>query len=560
MPHAPSLTRLLRSPLRGGTRRPAGTALVAMGCAAGLLAASGSPSASAAPSVASAWSAPARPAAAAPAARADDGPRAVAAQDDARAVLRETTPLTREDALVATDTVLDPDGTSHVRLARSHDGLEVVAGDVVVHQDGDGRSVSVSGDVPAIDVPGTPGVTAPEAAMTAADEVGLPGATVRPELVVLARPGGARLSWQVDVTGRHADGTPSGDRVFVDATSGDVLEQWPTVLPETGSGNGVYSGSVTLDTRLEDDGRYSLVDTDRGATRTLDNTGAGSATLFLDADNSWGNGRRSGRQSAGVDVHWGTARTWDYYLDQHGRSGIGGDGVGARGIVHDGPYVNAYWDDACFCMRYGDGAPRQGFGPVVSLDVVGHEMTHGVTSRTAGLVYRGESGGLNEATSDIMGASVEFHAENATDRGDYVIGEEIFLDRNPARNFIRRMDRPSADGGSQDCRNRRTSRIDVHYSSGPANHFFYLLSEGSGRKRVDGVRYNSPTCDGSTVRGIGREKAEQIWFRALTVYMVPRTDYADARRATVRAATDLYGTGSVEVSRVRGAWSAVRVR
>jgi Zn-dependent metalloprotease len=91
------------------------------------------------------------------------------------------------------------------------------------------------------------------------------------------------------------------------------------------------------------------------------------------------------------------------------------------------------------------------------------------------------------------------------------------------------------------------------------NHFFYLLAEGSGAKVIGGLQHSSPTCDGSTVAGIGRDKAEQVWYRALTVYMTSGTDYAGARAATVSAASDLYGAGSVEAKAVAAAWKAVSV-
>ena len=101
--------------------------------------------------------------------------------------------------------------------------------------------------------------------------------------------------------------------------------------------------------------------------------------------------------------------------------------------------------------------------------------------------------------------------------------------------------------------------LDVHYSSGVANHFAYLLAEGSGAKTVGGVAHSSPTCDGSTVTGIGRDRLGEIWYRALTVYMTSSTDYADARTATLAAAKDLYGEGGAEYAAVAAAWSAVGV-
>ena len=137
-----------------------------------------------------------------------------------------------------------------------------------------------------------------------------------------------------------------------------------------------------------------------------------TGTLFTDADNAWGTGSNSNRQTAAVDADFGVGATWDFYKNTFGRNGIKNDGKGARSLVHVGTnWVNASWSDTCFCMRYGDG-DGVSYGPLVSLDVAGHEMTHGVTSATAGLAYRRESGGLNESTSDVMGTMVEFTAEH----------------------------------------------------------------------------------------------------------------------------------------------------
>ncbi|MFB7755336.1 M4 family metallopeptidase, partial [Streptomyces sp. NPDC056121] len=103
-------------------------------------------------------------------------------------------------------------------------------------------------------------------------------------------------------------------------------------------------------------------------------------------------------------------------------------------------------------------------------------------------------------------------------------------------------------------------RLDVHYSSGVANHFFYLLSEGSGAKTINGVSYNSPTSNGASLAGIGRAKAEQIWYKALSTYMTSTTNYAAARTATLQAAGDLYGANSAEQQAVAATWSAVNVK
>ncbi|WP_448700723.1 M4 family metallopeptidase, partial [Streptomyces avidinii] len=193
-----------------------------------------------------------------------------------------------------------------------------------------------------------------------------------------------------------------------------------------------------------------------------------------------------------------------------------------------------------------------------STDVAAHEMTHGLTSVTGNMTYSGEPGGLNEATSDIMAAAVEFYANNPQDVGDYLVGEKI--DINGDGTPLRYMDKPSKDGSSKDSWYSGLGGIDVHYSSGPANHWYYLASEGSGAKVINGVSYNSPTADGLPVTAIGRDAASKIWFRALTVgYFKSNTNYADARVQTLKAAADLYGQGSTIYNNVANAWAGIAV-
>ncbi len=460
--------------------------------------------------------------------------------------------------LTVRDAVIDANGASHVRFDRTYRGLPVVGGDFVIHQSAAGSYRSVSGRNLASLTRGIrPTVSAKSAAAVAGRSVSFAKSQAAPELVMLATMKTPSLAWRVDVTGTNPDGSPAGEYVFVNARSGKILTHWPSIQTETGSGTGIFVGTVPLDTTLSG-GSYRMIDPVRGNNETHNGSYASGAPVFTDADNVWGTGSNTNAQSAGVDAHYGIAKTWDFYKSTYGRNGIANNGVGAKSYVHDGAYVNASWSDACFCMKYGDGDGTT-YLPLVELDVAGHEMTHGVTSRSANLVYRAESGGLNEATSDIMGTMVEFYAANASDVPDYVIGEEIFVNYNPATNYIRRMDKPSSDGASQDCWSSRTKRVDVHYSSGPANHFFYLLSEGSGAKTINGIAHNSPTCNGSTLTGIGRAAAGAIWYRALTVYMTSSTNYAGARVATVNAATDLYGATSTQVAAVKAAWSAVSV-
>ncbi|PPS81828.1 M4 family metallopeptidase [Streptomyces sp. MH60] len=520
-------------------------------------------------------------AALAPGASAAGRPTPAAALDHAAAALSDhaaALDLTDAQDTEVRDVILDEDGTQHVRYDRTYRQLPVLGGDFVVHlaPDGGFRGADRATDTPLSLPTVTPKLSAPRAAGLAANALRAanPGEllkrlTAKSELVVDALHGAPKLAWRTDAAALDSLGNPVARTVLTDAGTGARIDSWDTVESVSGDGKSLYGGTVPLET-TRNGSSYQLKDATRGGTYTGDAEHQtdlclltlclvrAPATLFTDADNHWGTGKADDRASAAVDAQYGTDATWDYYADVHGRSGIAGDGKGSYNRVHYGTrYNNAFWDDGCFCMTYGDGDGTT-FGPLVSLDVAGHEMSHGVTSKTAALTYSGESGGLNEATSDIFGALVEWHADNSADPGDYLIGEKVVRD-GFGRNALRSMDRPSRDGSSADCWSTSLGDLDVHYSSGVANHFAYLLAEGSGARTVGGVAYDSPTCDGSTVSGIGRDRLGDIWYRALTVYMTSSTDYAGARAATLRAAGDLYGADGAEYAAVGAAWSAVGV-
>ncbi|MEV0373688.1 M4 family metallopeptidase [Streptomyces sp. NPDC050636] len=467
--------------------------------------------------------------------------------------------LGAKEKLVVKDVTKDADGTTHTRYERTYDGLPVLGGDLVVHQSKGGALKGVTKAVRAqLKVAGTTAKVKPAAAEAKAVKSAQAhgskqtAAAKAPRKVVWAADGTPVLAYETVVGGLQDDGTPNELHVITDATTGAKIFEYQGI--ENGTGNSQYSGKVTLGTAPS----YTLTDTGRGNHKTYDlNHGSsGTGTLFSDADDVWGDGTPQNVQTAGVDAHFGAALTWDYYKNVHGRSGIRGDGVGAYSRVHYGNnYVNAFWSDSCFCMTYGDGSGNA--NPLTSIDVAAHEMTHGVTSATANLTYSGESGGLNEATSDIFASATEFNANNPSDVGDYLIGEKI--DINGDGTPLRYMDKPSKDGASKDSWYSGIGNIDVHYSSGVANHFFYLLSEGSGPKDINGVHYDSPTSDNLPVPGIGRANAEKVWFKALTQYMSSNTNYAAARTATLSAAADLFGQGSATYNTVANTWAAVNV-
>ncbi|TJZ46087.1 peptidase M4 [Streptomyces piniterrae] len=470
--------------------------------------------------------------------------------------------LGAKEKLVVKDVSKDADGTTHTRYERTYDGLPVLGGDLVVHQSKGGTLKGVTKAVRAqLKVASTTAkikpATAEAKAVKSAQARGSKQteAAKAPRKVVWAADGTPVLAYETVVGGLQDDGTPNALHVITDASTGAKIFEYQAI--ENGVGNSKYSGKVTIGTSGSAP-NFTMTDATRGNHKTynLNHGSSGTGSLFTDADDTWGDGTAQNAQTAGVDAAYGAQETWDYYKTVHGRSGIRGDGVGAYSRVHYGnSYVNAFWDDGCFCMTYGDGSGNA--NPLTSIDVAGHEMTHGVTAATADLTYSGESGGLNEATSDIFGTAVEFYANNAADPGDYLIGEKINI--NGDGTPLRYMDKPSKDGASADYWSSNVGDKDVHYSSGVANHFFYLLSEGSGPKDIGGVHYDSPTFDKLPVPGIGRANAEKVWFKALTQYMSANTNYAAARTATLKAAADLFGQDSPTYNTVANTWAAVNV-
>ncbi|WP_176985388.1 MULTISPECIES: M4 family metallopeptidase [unclassified Streptomyces] len=469
--------------------------------------------------------------------------------------------LGAKEKLVVKDVVRDTDGTTHTRYERTYAGLPVLGGDLVVHTAKSGKTEGVTRATTSAIKPAslTPRISAAHAekqAVTAAKTLGSATSSANgARKVIWAGSGTPVLAYETVVGGLQDDGTPNQLHVITDAATGEKLFQYQGI--ETGVGNTQYSGKVDL-TSTQAGSSYTLTDGTRGGHKTynLDHGSDGTGKLFSQDSDTWGDGKVSNAATAAADAAYGAQETWDFYKKTFNRSGIKNDGVGAYSRVHYGnAYVNAFWDDSCFCMTYGDGTKDA--APLTSLDVAGHEMSHGVTSHTAGLEYSGESGGLNEATSDIFGTGVEFYANNSTDVGDYLIGEKI--DINGDGSPLRYMDKPSKDGGSADYWSADVGDKDVHYSSGVANHFFYLLAEGSGAKKINDVSYDSPTKDGSKVTGIGRDKALQVWYKALTTYFTSKTDYKAAREGTLKAATDLYGADSAEAKTVAAAWTAVGV-
>src|SRR4249919_1509843 len=307
------------------------------------------------------------------------------------------------DRFVVRDVIVDRNGTEHVRLDRTYRGLPVIGGDVVVHsRNGQLRSISQT-----LKTSGRPDVTPAISASRAITEAGARFGTgfngmPRSHLVIYARGASPVLAHEVLFSGFKADQTPTDMHYIIDARSGRVLDKWDTVetarpggggttcsgiTGATGTGKTLFSGSVAITTEKCSSGTYQMKDDSRGGGYTTDLGGrtSGTGTLVTDADNVWGNSSTSDAATVAADAHYGVAQTWDYYKNVHGRNGIANDGKGALSRVHYGRnYVNAFWSDFCFCMTFGDGDNGVHYNPLIALDVAGHEMSHGVTSHTAG--------------------------------------------------------------------------------------------------------------------------------------------------------------------------------
>ncbi len=442
--------------------------------------------------------------------------------------------------------------------------------------------------------------------------------------VLGGRPAAAHVwAYQVDVFTRNAEDGITDMRLIIDAATGAVLKKLtnlqtqaaPEVLlpgtPAKGSGMGQYVGNVTLDTTQAEDGTFGLRDGTRGslpnpyflAYENIDLTGIttfweihtpenwGWLSLYAGKTaNLWGDGfpfmdfpheGDGNGETAAVDAHFGLGLTWDMYRNVFGREGLDGEGTTPFAQVHirnpgtGMKFDNAMWSNNLYGMFFGDGTyyPDTTFPPdspmpgnpmgmmsLTELDIAGHELSHGLTFSTAGLIYSGESGGLNEASSDIMGTLVEAYANRPAGQDDTIpdYGTDWLMgSRTRPSGPLRYMRKPSRDHLSADNWYEGLDWMEVHYSSGPMNRCFYYLAQGASASVLDET--HSDYLPGG-MDGIGNDKAGRIWFKALTEFMTPTTTYVQAGECMLEAAAELYGAASPEAQAVRNALTAINVQ
>jgi len=468
----------------------------------------------------------------------------------------------------------------HERADQYHRGVRVFGGDVA-RQLENGVLISVFGTLyPSIDLDTNPRVTASDARAIVEKRSGAAmGRSRQPELVVLPHHGSFRLAWRM-----RAASASDIRQYFLDARDGAIVLEYSdrrTQVPQTsvGTARGVLGDSKKISVSPGGAGFVTSDALRPPSLRTYDMQGDwrrvidylnGNVTLSTndlagDADNEWTDG-------AVGDAHVYTGWTYDYYFKRFNRAGLDNANIPIVSLVHPVRrievfdlidvvpdfFVNAFYAGDGV-MVYGVGLPAGTLlGEQVwdflsgSLDVVAHELTHGVTEYTSNLIYRNESGALNESFSDMMGTSAEFFFQQpggASRQADYSIGEDVIRPGG-----IRSMSNPAAFGDPDHYSTRFRGSEDnggVHINAGIPNQVFYLAIEG-------GVNRTS----GRSVEGVGagnREQIEKVFYRAFTQLLPSDATFAVARAATLQSARDLYGGGSPAERAVQQAWTAVGV-
>jgi len=352
-------------------------------------------------------------------------------------------------------------------------------------------------------------------------------------------------------------------KVFhINAGTNEKIREYDNIQESLEPGIGVKGDTKQIDATVSGASHQMLSPDNRQITYDAQNGQKLPGTLFTDTDGTWNSpGRTSPGQPAGVDAHYNANVTDDYYQAIFGRNSLDDQGMQMISSAHfANDYNNAFWNGTQ--ITYGDGDGTTTFRELSGgLDVTTHEFTHGVTEFTSGLVYRNESGALNESFSDMMGNSSEyFAAQNNLDpaaRPDWQIGEDVYLGATKVPGF-RNMADPAEDGDPDHYSERYTGKADnggVHTNSGIPNHAYYLAVNGgrnAGEKR--GHDHTGPR-----VTGIGLADAEQVFYTGFTS-LPSRATMSDARQATVAAAVALYGPDSQQAASTSDAWEAVGVQ
>ncbi len=482
------------------------------------------------------------------------------------------------DELVNYRTQTDELGMTHYRYQQYHQGVKVEGGELLMHER-NGRIQTLNGKlVRGLAMEVQPQINADQAVQLALSHFPAerymwqsegaerllkrikndPNATFYPsaELVLIdpnlkQRVEDFHLAFSLTI---QAEQPQMNQLVFIDAISGELLlnvEQLHTQNDVPGTAVTRYSGEQEIITDSIAPGLFRLVETTRGGgIETYDLNGTTNfdeGVDFLDQDNYWDNVNAQ-QDEVATDAHWGAEMTFDFLEQVLNHSGVDGENMPLISQVHyDVNVVNAFWNGNWASFGDGNG---ENWDALTCLDVVAHEFAHGVTGNTARLIYRNESGALNESFSDILGAAVELWA--TPDSADWFIAEDSNLDNTGFRS----MSNPNSKGDpdtylSQSWFTGTGDNGGVHTNSGVQNYWFYLMTEGGSGNNSFGTPYS--------VEGLGLDTAIHIAFRNLKYYLTRFSGYPDAREGALQSAEDLYGVCSNAVVQTARAWYAVGV-
>ncbi|CCH28427.1 M4 family metallopeptidase [Actinosynnema sp. NPDC047251] len=424
----------------------------------------------------------------------------------------------------------------YVSYDRTYKGLPVIGGDAVVSTDAAGKVLdTVAANEGGLAVDTRAKISVARAKSIARAQLSKVDKVEGGTLSVLAGEKD-KLVYEVLVSGTRA-GAPSRLHVYVNAHNGVVEDQVDDV--HAGTGQSEWNGPNPLNI---DTSNNSTVDDTRPGLRCVDYS---TNQPFSKPSNSFGTGRATSKETGCADTLWSTQKQWDMLKNWLGRNGIDGNGRGVT-VKVGLDKVNAYWTGQH--IEIGRNNANQW---IASMDVVGHEHGHAIDQYTPG--GAGREAGLGEATGDILGALTEAYAAEPSpfDTPDYLVGESVNL---VGQGPIRNMYNPQAVGGHPNCWSSAIPGTEVHAAAGPLNHWFYLLAEGS---NPGGGKPTSPTCNSSTVQGIGIQAAGRVFYNAMLLKTSTQTHFK-YRIGTLTAAKTLDPT-CAQYNAVKAAWLAVSV-
>ena len=436
--------------------------------------------------------------------------------------------------------VISSAGLQYVPYERTYKGLPVRGGDFVLVLDGAGnvKANSVAQDSAIGELATTPKLTSAAAANVAKGQLKSVSNVEGTSLVVYALGGEPRLAYETTLTGTGAEGY-SRLTVHVDAQSGAVLKSTEHVMH--GTGTGAINGPNPLSIRTRTGGSGFLL-SDSATTNMPCQNATGNAT-FTGTDDVWGNGSGTDRETGCVDALFGAEKEKDMLSSWLGRNGM--DGAGGAWPIRVGLNdLNAFYDGTQVQIGH-----NQAGAWIGAMDVIGHEMGHGIDDHTPG----GISGsGTQEFVADTFGAATEWFANEpaSADPPDFQVGEEINL---VGSGPIRIMYNPSQIG-DPNCYSSSVPGMEVHAAAGPGDHWFYLLAQGT---NPTNGQPTSPTCNSTTLTGVGTQTAITIMYNAMLM-KTTGASYLKYRTWTLTAAKNLDATCNL-FNKTKAAWDAVSV-